>query len=187
MEQHCCHDFNIDVGHAILYFPVCRMYYFEPSIDINKIVDLYKKYVLSNKTCTTKAEREFVRFLGYTECHKLDNIEKLYFSLDRINLKYCPYCGKKLPLPLREVFCASILMEYGPEYVPSYSEKYWCPEITYNKISDKIPQPLPDEFKSDEWWKKRNLDTKEGYLTYKKKFCNWVKQHPTYECTYIFP
>ena len=54
---------------------------------------------------------------------------------------YCPYCGTKLPTNL----CA------GDEYYDALEEalgKEFC-DITEDEI--------PEEFKTDEWWKKRGL------------------------------
>ena len=54
-------------------------------------------------------------------------------------IKYCPWCGKKLPRELDEEWGEILEKEYGIE------EPGWN--------GDKIPE----EFKTDEWWKKRGL------------------------------
>ena len=52
---------------------------------------------------------------------------------------YCPYCGAKLHEDLLEEYCDALEDVLGKEY---------C-DITEDEI--------PEEFKSDEWWKKRGL------------------------------
>ncbi len=51
---------------------------------------------------------------------------------------YCLWCGKKLPSLLKEEFYAVLNNEYGMDGYDYESE-------------------LPEEMKSDEWWKKRGL------------------------------
>lgn len=53
---------------------------------------------------------------------------------------YCPWCGKKLPKTLGEEWCKVIKENLGLDYV--FAEE-WA--------------TLPEEFKTDEWWKKRGL------------------------------
>lgn len=54
---------------------------------------------------------------------------------------YCPWCGKKLPQDLRDEWFDILRNEYNIE-----------PE--YDVLKDKN---IPEEFKSDAWWKKRGL------------------------------
>jgi len=54
----------------------------------------------------------------------------------------CPWCGSKLPKELREEFFNTLEKEYNME--TDIGE--------YKKRID-----IPQEFKSDEWWKKRKL------------------------------
>ena len=54
-------------------------------------------------------------------------------------LNYCPFCGKKL--------LANLYYEYE-EYLEKAVGKDFC-DITEDEI--------PEEFKTDEWWKKRGL------------------------------
>ena len=56
-------------------------------------------------------------------------------------LSYCPWCGKKLPESLRD------------EYYDILEKEY---ELDSYDINDH-PEKIPQEFKSDEWWKKRGL------------------------------
>ena len=59
------------------------------------------------------------------------------------DLYYCPFCGKKLPEELYDSDMDDILQkEYG--WTKEYCAQYPRPE-------------LPEEFKTDEWWKKRGL------------------------------
>jgi len=54
-------------------------------------------------------------------------------------IKYCPWCGEKLPKSLREEHFDILEREFG---------------IDYGDL--KTRSKIPNEFKSDEWWKKRN-------------------------------
>lgn len=56
-------------------------------------------------------------------------------------LAYCPWCGTKLPKILNDEYFGII-----------YDELHLEPEF---KVTDT--PGLPEEFKSDEWWKKRGL------------------------------
>jgi hypothetical protein len=61
-----------------------------------------------------------------------------------IHIPYCPFCGSKLPELLVDERWDTILTELGPDYLPD---------------DDNNPpkKELPEEFKTDEWWKKRGL------------------------------
>lgn len=54
---------------------------------------------------------------------------------------YCPWCGKKLPDSLRDEYFESLEKEYGID----------------DPFDKKQAKQVPEEFKSDEWWKKRGL------------------------------
>jgi uncharacterized protein DUF6980 len=56
-------------------------------------------------------------------------------------LIYCPWCGKKLPEDLRNKYFEILEKEYGLD-------------DPRKKEQEKL---VPKEFKTDEWWKKRNL------------------------------
>ncbi|MBX9830706.1 hypothetical protein K2X40_02030 [Candidatus Babeliales bacterium] len=56
-------------------------------------------------------------------------------------LSYCPWCGKKLPEVLNEEYYDIIYDELKLEPAENVLET----------------KGLPEEFKSDEWWKKRGL------------------------------
>ncbi|MCE8168029.1 MAG: hypothetical protein I3275_05410 [Candidatus Moeniiplasma glomeromycotorum] len=69
-----------------------------------------------------------------------------YFRLDNqpqiITFAFCPWCGTKLPKELREEFFDTLEKEYKIETdIGEYKER----------------ADIPQEFKSDEWWKKRAL------------------------------
>lgn len=53
---------------------------------------------------------------------------------NQIFLTYCPFCGKKLPEDLADEYFDAIRDSTG-----------------------KSLDPLPEEFETDEWWKKRGL------------------------------
>ena len=54
-------------------------------------------------------------------------------------MHYCPWCGKKIPCDLRDQWVKILEIEFG--IIEPYLNR------------DKLPQ----EFLSDEWWKKRGL------------------------------
>ncbi len=69
-----------------------------------------------------------------------------YFTSNKGNvittLSYCPWCGSKLSKDLREEFFNALETEYNLD-------------LSIADIKDcKI---LPEEFTTDEWWKKRKL------------------------------
>jgi hypothetical protein len=69
----------------------------------------------------------------------IDEEQKIYQPMD-----YCPFCGKKFPNDLNDEYWDTIIKEVGAEYYPT--------DENYDKN-----KPLPGEFKTDEWWKKRGL------------------------------
>lgn len=65
----------------------------------------------------------------------------LYYSPAMQRLIYCPWCGEKLPKSLRDKFFEILEKEYNVE-----------PEFDVKEDPN-----VPEEFKSDAWWKKRGL------------------------------
>lgn len=59
-------------------------------------------------------------------------------------IKYCPYCGKKLPDELGDIWIKTIKSEFNKDYFCKTDEEWFKNE-------------LPKEFQTDEWWKKRGL------------------------------
>ena len=55
---------------------------------------------------------------------------------------YCPWCGVKVPKNLRHEFFDTLEQEYNIETTA----------FDYMDRTD-----IPEEFKTDEWWKKRGL------------------------------
>ncbi|MDR3550584.1 MAG: hypothetical protein P4L31_04165 [Candidatus Babeliales bacterium] len=54
---------------------------------------------------------------------------------------FCPFCGTKLPKDLTEKWWDILEKEYGID----------------DPYDDKQKKLIPEEFKTDEWWKKRGL------------------------------
>lgn len=54
-------------------------------------------------------------------------------------LVYCPWCAQRLPSDLRKAYQEILRTEYGLE--PRYAD----------------PEQIPQEFRTDAWWKKRGL------------------------------
>jgi hypothetical protein len=59
-----------------------------------------------------------------------------------LDIPFCPWCGKQLPSSLREKFFDVLELEY---------------KISTNAGDYKDRPDIPEEFRSDQWWKKRNL------------------------------
>lgn len=59
-----------------------------------------------------------------------------------LEMDYCPWCGTKLPENLREEWFETLEREYGIE-------------TDIGEARDRTD--IPQEFWSDEWWKKRSL------------------------------
>lgn len=74
---------------------------------------------------------------------------------DSIGLYCCPFCGKKFPQSLRDEWHDMLEQEY-PDY----------PNI-----------PLPEEFKTDEWWKKRGFDDPKVLKAWQKEYKKWEKSN----------
>jgi Domain of unknown function (DUF6980) len=58
---------------------------------------------------------------------------------DRQTIFFCPWCGTKLPLSLRNVYYKLLCKKYGVR----------DPNVDKHKV--------PPEFQTDEWWRKRGL------------------------------
>jgi hypothetical protein len=73
----------------------------------------------------------------YPLCRTYDSL----ISENRVSqFNFCPWCGKKLPSDLTKEFYSILEKQYGVPY----------PDTDYHTN-------LPEEFKTDEWWKKRGL------------------------------
>jgi len=68
-----------------------------------------------------------------------------YLDTTNANLKqtilYCPFCSSKLPKGLSEQYFSALEKEYNID-------------DPHDLEQEKL---IPEEFKSDEWWQKRNL------------------------------
>ena len=93
--------------------------------------DYMRQYVNNNRICMGYSD--IVR--EYFICRREDDV-----SVYRIN--YCPWCSKQLPKELRDEYFDILKKEYHLE-----------PDIFDIRDNPSIPE----EFKSDEWWKKRSL------------------------------
>lgn len=71
-------------------------------------------------------------------------LREYYINLKYVDavqlIKYCPWCSSKLPESLEESYFLILKNEYGIEF-------------PYTEDADRVPE----EFKTDEWWKKRGL------------------------------
>jgi len=67
----------------------------------------------------------------------------------------CPWCGKKFPISLINTYIETLANEYGILFYP-ITGKYFNIQSEDFDLPDET-ENIPEEFKSDEWWKKRNL------------------------------
>lgn len=81
-------------------------------------------------------EPELRRVTFYIKSNDISGDQPEYY---RSPCNYCPYCGAKQPEILSLLIYDEIEKAVGKE---------WC-DITEDEI--------PEEFKTDEWWKKRGL------------------------------
>lgn len=65
----------------------------------------------------------------------------LYYSYAIQLIQFCPWCGMKFPKDLDDEYHDILKTEYG--LIPG--------------LDIQNDPNIPDEFKSDEWWKKRGL------------------------------
>lgn len=65
----------------------------------------------------------------------------MFSSPSVVLLDNCPFCGAKLPESLRDQYFDILEEEYNLD----------------NYDIDDHPEKIPEEFKSDEWWRKRRL------------------------------
>jgi hypothetical protein len=78
------------------------------------------------------------------------DLSKRYFGIFQINtpysieIKHCPFCGKKLPDNLIDEKWDTIFSELGKDFLA-------------DEDGNPPKKELPPEFKTDEWWKKRGL------------------------------
>ena len=96
-----------------------------------KIMDYYadKNY---------KHEHEVIRYDSEVREYYLSLHGKNYATYQ--TLHYCPWCGEKLPKILGEEWCKIIEEKFG-----------------YDLVGSEEFAKLPEEFRTDEWWKKRGL------------------------------
>ena len=62
-----------------------------------------------------------------------------------VSIDYCPFCGTRLPRSLEDEWDTHLEDEHG--LVWDENKEYF----------DDFLKRVPDEFRSDEWWKKRGL------------------------------
>ena len=98
--------------------------------------------------------------MKHLDCKTLNNVcskyvkyvaeERAFFIYEKgsarygICIDYCPFCGAKLPENLIDERWDTIMNELGPDYLP-------------DDDGNPPKKERPEEFKTDEWWKKRGL------------------------------
>ena len=100
---------------------------------------IYMDYALSGKN------GNLVEYMPEVRSYSLRFYREDEFTGMEKELWYCPWCGNKLPKKLSHKMEEVLEEEYG------ITEKDW------NAPGWNDNTHLPEEFKPDEWWKKRNL------------------------------
>jgi hypothetical protein len=74
----------------------------------------------------------------------------------RLAITHCPWCGTKLPPSLRKEYRQLLRQDYGLE-VELYTTR--LDQCNNPKTDAELRETLevPEEFKSDDWWKSRGL------------------------------
>ncbi len=123
-------------------------------------VSLNNTTIVETKSCCELMHNFIKKELGYRT-----DVEITYSAIlreysigsnRRQPISHCPWCGAKLPTNLRKDYRHILRQEHGIEV------------DLYIRLADKCDNPktdqelcetldVPDEFKSDEWWKKRGL------------------------------
>jgi len=90
-----------------------------------------------------KRPRGSIFYKRYSRFYGLLDYPGNWDDITGCKIYYCPFCGKKLPKELDDDDMDPYLMkEYG-----------WTEDDCWGYPR----RELPDEFKTDEWWKKRGL------------------------------
>jgi hypothetical protein len=84
-----------------------------------------------------KVREYFIELLGYFEAFDEMILEKRAMNVIQL-ISFCPFCGKKLPDSLRDKWFEHLESQNSEDFDP------WSEDI-------------PEEYKDDTWWKKRNL------------------------------
>ena len=80
-------------------------------------------------------------YIGYNPKFREYFVNRKDDKMIVFGLIYCPWCAKKLPISVRSQWFEALEKEYGLD----------------DPWSDEQDKLLPEEFKTDEWWKKRGL------------------------------
>lgn len=185
MKNHCCSAMGVCItrpGFAVRYNPVFREYYIQTFLTGQSLIEIFKNFGLRDDDdiyCSyeNSGKEFFMPFLRMCFCYDQErkNSNKGYIR----KLKWCPFCGKKLPEVLEDEWMYAIIIDYGCEYMPKYKE-LWDKGIL-DKTYAPQPQSLPKEFTSDKWWKNRRLNTKQGWKNWVEKVNKWLDENPHLE------
>lgn len=96
--------------------------------------DIMESYILQENDCTDQS----IYYNQATRRYNLRIINSSYGTHEKI--LYCPWCGTKLPQNLGGVWSKTLKDEFN---------------ITDPHVDES--HLVPEEFKTDEWWKKRGL------------------------------
>ena len=105
------------------------------------MIELEHEYCCDNMYYLATAERDEYELLVYSpEIRSYDFILHGKKRGMYLSFYYCPWCGVELPKDLKQEWHKILKESFG-----------------IDTISEEIWMTLPQEFKTDEWWKKRKL------------------------------
>ncbi|MCX4084549.1 hypothetical protein N7281_06955 [Rickettsia hoogstraalii] len=105
------------------------------------MIELKSEYCCDNMNyfiTTPQEEHELIRYHSEKREYRL-LLHGYDYGLEQ-EMYYCPWCGSKLPKSLGDEWCEVIKQKFGLEEV--FAEEW---------------EKLPEEYKTDAWWKKRGL------------------------------
>ena len=111
----------------------------------NELENEYKDQCCCGALLSSVGRGEFVYdpVLKCFSCYIKGTEYKHTGKLGQQTLRYCPFCGERLP-NLCNRYLDVIEDELGEKFIP----QSWSPEDRKH---------LPQEFQTDEWWRKRGL------------------------------
>jgi hypothetical protein len=114
---------------------------YEPRIATEDGYNEFKEYFKNFEFCCRSLEGhcEEDKYTDSTSFIEYERVTRT-FSIGRFVITNCPFCGKEFP------------KELGLEWIHLVEEKFGEEFLRPPKMYE-----LPEEFQTDEWWKKRGL------------------------------
>lgn len=124
-----------------------------------KMIDLRKKMKRNPDHCCEKMQwylEEQKAGIYYNPILREYYIRLRSYRDGKCAIFYCPWCGYSMKPSLIDKYYSILRDEYNIEYEP-YDNIYYEIVETKDESWEEVNRRLPKEFKTDEWWKKRDL------------------------------